>query len=115
MRTSQTAWCFLLCWCLPAVFRSRADTSPVLTGDARDSRDATATQDDVAVLTFGVLQLSDTLGRVKDTTEARVQAFTGPLGTHQAWLALLGEEAGRAADAQQRAKDSLQQLEVRNA
>lgn len=82
------------------------------TWDAMDTR---ATQDDVAVLTFGVLQLSDTLGQVKDTTEARVQAFTRPLDTQQAWLALLVEEASRAADAQRRTRDSLQQLEVSNA
>jgi len=99
----------------PGDLRDPRDAGPVRTRNPRDSRGPRATQDDLALLTFGVLQLSDALDRVRETTGARVQALAGPLGTHHTWLAMLGEEGRWADDTRRRARDSLQLLHVRNA
>ncbi|KAG7265869.1 hypothetical protein CRUP_016132 [Coryphaenoides rupestris] len=94
----------------PRHTRDARDRSPVRTRDPRDSRDPRATQDDLAVLTFGVLQLSNTLDRVRETTGGRVQDLAGPLGTHRAWLVqMLGlqsqNDAAREALAQVQLED----------
>ncbi|KAJ3598732.1 hypothetical protein NHX12_000675 [Muraenolepis orangiensis] len=109
MKPSRGPWWWSLL-CLSVALRSGSHAVPIRKGET-----AAAMKAEVDVVAFGVIQLIDTLGQVNQTLEARMEAVGRSLAAHDRRLRLLGEEAGRAAEAQRHAKEALRQLQVQMA
>ncbi|KAK0133803.1 hypothetical protein N1851_030667 [Merluccius polli] len=108
MKPSPGPWWWRLV-CFSAAFLSGSNTE---VQKREKTSGAAATREDVDVLTYGVTQLGHSLVQVNETTEAQMNAIGRSLFTYEGWLWLLGEEAQRAAEAQQHVKEAQRQLQV---
>ena len=111
MKPPQSTWWHLVC--LSAVFLSGSYAAPVQERETAAGARAAASKEDVNVLAFGVIQLTDALGRVKEKTGSKMDAIGRSLSVHDDWLSLLLGEARRASSAKRGAKEELHQLQVR--
>lgn len=75
---------------------------------------AAAPQEEVNVLMFGVIQLSESLSYAFETTEAKMKKISHTLKAHEDTLQKLGEQTAQAAETEQRIKEDVQLLQVGN-
>ncbi|XP_030236339.1 uncharacterized protein angptl8 [Gadus morhua] len=113
MKPPQSTWWHLVC--LSAVFLSGSYAAPVQERETAAGARAAASKEDVNVLAFGVIQLTDALGRVKEKTGSKMDAIGRSLSVHDDWLSLLLGEARRASSAKRGAKEELHQLQLQMA
>ncbi|KAM9746057.1 uncharacterized protein angptl8 [Menidia menidia] len=71
-----------------------------------------ATQEDVNVLMYGVIQLSESLSHVYETTEAKVEKIRQALKNHEVTLLNLEKQAEQAAEVEKQIKDVMQLLQA---
>lgn len=76
-------------------------------------KDKAAPQDEVNVLMFGVIQFSESLNYVYETTEAKIAKISQVLKSHEATLQNLGRQTEQAADVEKQMKEVIQLLQVR--
>lgn len=77
------------------------------------TEDKAAAQEEVNVLMFGVIQFSDSLNYVYQTTEAKIEKIKQSLKSHEGTLQKLGKETEQAAEVERQIKESVQLLQVR--
>lgn len=75
--------------------------------------DKAAPQEEVNVLMFGVIQFSESLNYVYETTEAKLARIGKVLKTHEGTLQKLGEQTEQAAEAEKQIKEAVELLQVR--
>ncbi|XP_070703443.1 angiopoietin-like protein 8 [Pempheris klunzingeri] len=75
----------------------------------------TATQEEVNVLMFGVIQFSESINYVYETTEAKIAKVSETLKSHEATLQKLGKQTERAADTEEQIKEVIQLLQAQMA
>ncbi|KAM4535671.1 angiopoietin-like protein 8 [Fundulus diaphanus] len=73
--------------------------------------DKAAPQEEVNVLMFGVIQLSESLNYVFETTEAKIERISKTLRSHEETLQRLGKQAEQAAEVEQQIKGVVQLLQ----
>lgn len=73
----------------------------------------TAPQEEVNVLMFGVIQLSESLNYVYETTGAKIERINRALKNHEGTLQKLGKQAELAAEVEKQMKEVIQLLQVR--
>lgn len=71
-----------------------------------------APQEDVNVLMFGAIQISDSLKYIYETTEAKIYRISGTLKNHEGRLQRLGRHAEEAAEIKKQIKAVLMLLQV---
>uniref|UniRef100_A0A3B5ME73 Uncharacterized protein n=1 Tax=Xiphophorus couchianus TaxID=32473 RepID=A0A3B5ME73_9TELE len=71
-----------------------------------------APQEEVNVLTFGVIQLSESLNYVFETTEAKMERISKTLKSREETLQQLGQQTEQAAEVEQQIKVVVQLLQV---
>nr|XP_043907609.1 uncharacterized protein angptl8 [Solea senegalensis] len=74
-----------------------------------------APQEEVNVLMFGVIQFSESLNHVYETTEAKLKKITQALKSHEGTLQALGKETEQAAEVEKQMKDVIQSLQAQMA
>lgn len=74
--------------------------------------DKAAPQEEVNVLMFGVIQLSESLNYVFETTEAKMERISRTLKNHEKTLQQLGRQTEEAAEMEQQIKEVVQLLQV---
>lgn len=74
--------------------------------------DKAAPQEEVNVLMFGVIQLSESLNYVFETTEAKIERISKTLKSHEETLQRLGKQAEQAAEVERQIKEVVQLLQV---
>ncbi|XP_036409299.1 uncharacterized protein si:dkey-114l24.2 [Megalops cyprinoides] len=74
-----------------------------------------ASVDDVNVLTYGVLQLSDTVHHVYQSTARRMERVNAALGGQESTLNSLRDTAEQAAHTEQQIRHSLTQMQLQTA
>lgn len=72
-----------------------------------------APQEEVNVLMFGVIQLSESLNAVYETTEAKIAKISQTLKSHEGTLQRLGRQTEQAAEVEKQIKEVIQLLQVR--
>lgn len=72
-----------------------------------------APQEEVNVLMFGVIQLSESLNAVYETTEAKIAKISKTLKSHEGTLQRLGRQTEQAAEVEKQIKEVIQLLQVR--
>ncbi|XP_062264018.1 uncharacterized protein angptl8 [Platichthys flesus] len=77
--------------------------------------DKAAPQEEVNVLMFGVIQLSESLNYVYETTAAKIGKISKALTSHEGTLQMLGKQTELAAEAEKEMKDVLQSLQAQMA
>ncbi len=75
--------------------------------------DKVAPQEEVNVLMFGVIQLSESLNYVYETTEAKIAKIGETLKRHEGTLQKLGRQTEEAAEVEKQIKEVIQLLQVR--
>lgn len=75
--------------------------------------DKTAPEDEVNVLMFGVIQFSESLNYVYETTEAKIAKISQTLKNHEGALQQLGKQTEQAAEVEKQMKEVIQLLQVR--
>ncbi|XP_071326074.1 angiopoietin-like protein 8 [Trachinotus anak] len=73
--------------------------------------DKAAPQEEVNVLMFGVIQFSESLNYVYETTEAKIAKISQTLMTHEGNLQKLGQETEQAAEVEKEMKEVIQLLQ----
>lgn len=96
--------------CLAASFQA-AHAGPV--GQTGRTEDKAAPEQEVNVLMFGVIQLSESLNYVFETTEAKIAKIHQTLRSHEGTLQNLGRETEHAARVEKQMKEVIQLLQVR--
>lgn len=71
-----------------------------------------APQEDVNVLMFGVIQFSDSLKYISETTEAKIDRISQTLKNHEGRLQRLGRRAERTAEIKKQIKVVIMLLQV---
>lgn len=71
-----------------------------------------APQEEVNVLMFGVIQLSESLNYVFETTEAKIERISKTMKSHEETLQRLGQQTEQAAEVEQQTKVIVQLLQV---
>ncbi|XP_060945419.1 uncharacterized protein angptl8 [Limanda limanda] len=77
--------------------------------------DKAAPQEEVNVLMFGVIQLSESLNYVYETTAAKIGKISKALTSHERTLQMLGKQTEQAAEAEKEMKDVIQLLQAQMA
>lgn len=75
--------------------------------------DKAAPQEEVNVLMFGVIQFSESLNYVYETTEAKIAKISQTLKNHEGTLQKLGRQTEQAAEVERQMKEVIQLLQVR--
>lgn len=75
--------------------------------------DKASTQEEVNMLMFGVIQLSESLKYVYETTEAKIAKISQTLKSHERTLQKLGRQTEQAAEVEKHMKEVIQMLQVR--
>lgn len=75
--------------------------------------DKAAPQEEVNVLMFGVIQLSESVNYVYETTEAKMAKISQTLKSHEGTLQKLGKETAQAAEVEKQMREVIQLLQVR--
>ncbi|XP_043955476.1 uncharacterized protein angptl8 isoform X2 [Gambusia affinis] len=70
-----------------------------------------APQEEVNVLMFGVIQLSESLNYVFETTEAKIERISKTMKSHEETLQRLGQQTEQAAEVEQQTKVIVQLLQ----
>ncbi|MEQ2301865.1 hypothetical protein AMECASPLE_000630 [Ameca splendens] len=73
--------------------------------------DKAAPQEEVNVLMFGVIQLSESLNYVFETTEAKIERISKTLKSHEETLQQLGKQTEQVAEVEQQIKEVVQLLQ----
>ncbi|KAM7371822.1 hypothetical protein PAMP_009032 [Pampus punctatissimus] len=73
--------------------------------------DMAAPQDEVNVLMFGVIQFSESLNYVYETTEAKIAKIRQTLKSHESALQQLGKQTGQTAEVEKEIKEVIQLLQ----
>lgn len=76
-------------------------------------KDKAAPQEEVNVLMFGVIQFSESLNYVYETTDAKIAKISQTLRGHEGTLQNLGRETEQAAEVEKQIKEVIQLLQVR--
>lgn len=95
--------------CLAGGLRA-VHAGPVRTGKMEDKA---APQEEVNVLMFGVIQFSESLNYVYETTEAKIARISRALKIHEGTLQTLGRQTEQAAEVEKHMKEVIQLLQVR--
>ncbi|XP_073350441.1 angiopoietin-like protein 8 [Pagrus major] len=74
-----------------------------------------APQEEVSVLMFGVIQLSESLNLVYETTEAKIAKISQTLISHEGTLQELGMQTEQAAEVEKQIKEDIQLLQAQMA
>lgn len=74
--------------------------------------DKAAPEEEVNVLVFGVIQFSESLNYVYETTEAKIAQITQSLKSREGALQKLGKETEQAAEVEKQIKEVIQLLQV---
>ncbi|XP_040014919.1 uncharacterized protein angptl8 isoform X2 [Xiphias gladius] len=77
--------------------------------------DMTAPQEEVNVLIFGVIQLSESLNYVYETTEAKIAKISQTLKSHDRTLQKLGKQTEQAFEVEKQMKEVIQLLQAQMA
>ncbi len=77
-------------------------------------QDKAVSQEEVNVLMFGVIQFSESLSYVYETTEDKIDKISQTLKSHEGTLQKLGRETEQAAEVERQMKGVIQLLQVRN-
>lgn len=72
-----------------------------------------APQEEVNVLMFGVIQFSESLNYVYETTEAKIAKISQALQKHEGALQRLGKQTEQAAEMEKQMKEAIALLQVR--
>lgn len=75
--------------------------------------DNAAPQEEVKVLMFGVIQFSESLNYVYETTAANIGNISQTLKSHEGTLEKLGRQTEQAAEVEKQMKEVIQLLQVR--
>lgn len=75
--------------------------------------DKAAPQEEVNVLMFGVIQFSESLNYVYETTEAKIAKISQTLRSHEGTIQKLGRQTEQAAEVEKQIKEVIQLLQVR--
>lgn len=75
--------------------------------------DKAVPQEEVNVLMFGVIQFSESLNYVYETTDAKIARISQTLKSHEATLQDLGRETEQAAEVEKQIKEVIELLQVR--
>lgn len=79
------------------------------------TEDRTTPQEDINVLMFGVIQFSETLNYIYETTEAKIAKISQTLESHEGTLQKLGEETEQAVEVEKQMKEVIQLLQAQMA
>ncbi|XP_054596107.1 angiopoietin-like protein 8 [Nothobranchius furzeri] len=79
------------------------------------TEDGAAPQEEVNVLMFGVIQLSESLSYVFETTEAKIERISRTLRSHEDTLQKLGRQTEQAAASEQQIKEAVKALQAQMA
>ncbi|XP_067333076.1 angiopoietin-like protein 8 [Channa argus] len=74
--------------------------------------DKTAPQEEVNVLMFGVIQFSESLNYVYETTEAKIAKIGQALKNHEGTLQKLGKQTEQAAEVEKQIKEVIELLQA---
>lgn len=77
--------------------------------------DKAAPQEEVNVLMFGVIQLSESVNYVYETTEAKMAKISQTLKSHEGTLQMLGRETAQAAEVEKQMREVIQLLQAQTA
>ncbi|XP_034394381.1 uncharacterized protein si:dkey-114l24.2 [Cyclopterus lumpus] len=77
--------------------------------------DGAAPQEEVNVLMFGVIQLSESINYVYETIEAKIAKISQTLRSHEGTLQKLGRETERAAEVEKQIQEVMQLLQAQMA
>lgn len=105
----RTIWSLCLL-CLAGAVRS-VQAGPVR--KAGRTEDRAAPQEEVNVLMFGVIQFSESLKYVYESTEAKISKISQTLSGHEGALQKLGRQTEEAAEVEKQMKEVIQLLQVR--
>ena len=75
--------------------------------------DKAAPKEEVNVLMFGVIQLSESLNHVYETTEGKIGKIRQTLKRHEGTLLKLGKQAEQAAEVEKQINEVIPLLQVR--
>ncbi|KAG7460331.1 hypothetical protein MATL_G00220220 [Megalops atlanticus] len=81
----------------------------------QQGQETLASVDDVNVLTYGVLQLSDTVHHIYQSTARRMERVNAALGSQESTLNSLRDTAAQATHAEQQIRHALTQLQLQTA
>jgi len=105
----KTMWGLCLL-CLAGSLRA-ARAAPVRKSGRME--DVAALQEDVNVLMFGAIQLSESLNYVYETTEAKIALISQTVRRHEGTLHKLGRETEQAAEVEKQIEEVMHLLQVR--
>ncbi|XP_068434379.1 angiopoietin-like protein 8 [Clinocottus analis] len=77
--------------------------------------DKVAPREEINVLMFGAIQLSESLNYVYETTEAKIVRISQTLRSHEGTLRKLGRETEQAAEVEKQIKEVIQLLQAQMA
>ncbi|XP_040917788.1 uncharacterized protein angptl8 [Toxotes jaculatrix] len=78
-------------------------------------QDKVEPQEEVNVLMFGVIQFSESLNYVYETTEAKIAKISQTMKSHEATLQILGKQTEQAAEVEKQMKEVIQLLQAQMA
>lgn len=90
-----------------------AHTGPLPKTDKME--DIAAPEEEVKVLMFGVLQLSESLNHVYETTDAKMNKIIQTLKSHEETLKKLGRQTEQASEVEKQMKEVIQLLQAQMA
>lgn len=102
-----------LCLLCVAVGLGAVHAGPIRKASKTEDRDAP--QEEVNVLMFGVIQFSESLNDVYETTEAKIAKISQTLKRHDGTLQKLGKQTEQAAEVEKQIKVVLQLLQAQMA
>lgn len=102
-----------LCLLCVAVGLGAAHAGPIR--KAGKIEDEVAPQEEVNVLMFGVIQFSESLNHVYETTDAKIAKISQTLKRHEGTLQKLGKQTEQAAEVEKQIKVVLQLLQAQMA
>lgn len=82
-------------------------------GRPRKTEDKAAPQEEVNVLMFGVIQLSESLNYVYENTEAKIAKISQTVRGHEGALRQLGAQTEQAAEVERQMREVIRLLQVR--
>lgn len=97
---------FCLAWGLRAVH-----AGPVR--KTSKTEDKAAPQEEVNLLMFGVIQFSESLNQVYESTAAKIAKISQTLMSHESTLQKLGRQTEEAAEVEKQMKEVIRLLQVR--
>ncbi|XP_035852591.1 uncharacterized protein si:dkey-114l24.2 isoform X2 [Sander lucioperca] len=77
--------------------------------------DKAVPQEEVNVLMFGVIQFSESLNYIYETTEAKIAKISQTLRSHEGTLQRLGRQTEQAAEVEKQIKEVIQLLQAQMA